>query len=64
MAGGVPVSVPQYEEKDFRLYTQDVMPLITDRSRVMIINSPNNPTGSVLSYNDMVNWLNSRRNVI
>jgi len=54
MAGGVPVSMPQYEEKDFRLDAQDVMPLITDRSRVMIINSPNNPTGSVLSYDDMV----------
>lgn len=54
MAGGVPVSMPQYEEKDFRLDAQDVIPLITDRSRVMIINSPNNPTGSVLSYNDMV----------
>lgn len=54
MAGGVPVSMPQYEEKGFRLDAQDVMPLITDRSRVMIINSPNNPTGSVLSYNDMV----------
>jgi len=54
MAGGVPVSTPQYEVKGFRLDAQDVMPLITDRSRVMIINSPNNPTGSVLSYDDMM----------
>lgn len=53
MAGGVPVSMPQSEEKDFRLDAQDVMPLITNRSHVIITNSPHNPTGSVLSYNDL-----------
>jgi len=54
MAGGIPVSMPILEGKDFRLDAHDVMPLITDRSRVMIVNSPHNPTGAVLSYDDIV----------
>jgi len=53
LAGGVPVSMPQFEENDFKLNAEVVMPLITDRSRVMIMNSPNNPTGSVLSHDDL-----------
>ena len=53
MAGGVPVSMPLLEENDFRLNADVVMSLITDKSRVMILNSPNNPTGSVLSYDDI-----------
>lgn len=53
MADGVPVSMPLLEENNFRLNADVVMPLITDRSRVMIMNSPNNPTGSVLSYDDI-----------
>jgi len=53
LAGGVPVSMPLLEENNFRLDGDVVMPLITDKSHVMIVNSPNNPTGSVLSYDDM-----------
>ncbi|MFQ5758083.1 MAG: pyridoxal phosphate-dependent aminotransferase [Candidatus Bathyarchaeia archaeon] len=53
MAGGIPVSMPILEKDSFRLDADVVMSLITDRSRVMIINTPNNPTGSVLSYDDI-----------
>ena len=54
MAGGVPISMPLLEEKDFRLDANDVIPLLTGKSRVMIVNSPNNPTGSVLLYDDIM----------
>ena len=50
LADGVPVSMPLLEENNFRLDADAVMPLITDRSHVMIMNFPNNPTGSILSY--------------
>jgi len=53
LAGGVPVSMPLLEENNFKLDADVVMSLITDRSRVMILNSPNNPTGSVLSHDDI-----------
>ncbi len=53
IAGGVPVSMPMVEKDSFRLDADVVMSLITGRSRVMITNTPNNPTGSVLSYADI-----------
>ena len=53
MAGGVPVSMPMLEKEYFKIDAEVVMSLITDRSRVMITNTPNNPTGSVLSYDDV-----------
>ena len=54
LAGGVPVSVPLLEKNDFRVSIDDVMSLITDKSRVMVLNYPNNPTGAVLSYDKVV----------
>jgi aspartate/methionine/tyrosine aminotransferase len=54
LAGGVPVHVPLLEKDGFRLDADAVMSRITDRSRVIIINSPNNPTGAVFSYGDLL----------
>jgi aspartate/methionine/tyrosine aminotransferase len=45
--------MPLLEKNSFTLNAETVMPLITDKSRVIIVNSPNNPTGSVLSYHDL-----------
>jgi aminotransferase len=53
MAGGGPVSMPVLEKKGFKPDAKVVMSLITDKSRVIITNTPNNPTGSVLSHNDI-----------
>ena len=53
LAGGVPVSVPLLEKNGFKPSIDDVMSLITKKSRVIILNHPNNPTGAVLSYNEM-----------
>lgn len=53
MADGVPVSVPTLEQNGFKVDKSLVMSQITDKSRVVIINSPHNPTGSVLSYDDL-----------
>jgi len=52
MADGVPVSVPLFEKDGFKYDIDAVMSRITDKSRVMIVNSPSNPVGHVLSYEE------------
>jgi aminotransferase len=52
MADGVPVSVPLFEKDGFKYDAHVVMSRITDKSRVMIVNSPSNPVGQVLSYKE------------
>jgi len=53
MAGGTPVFMPLVEENGFKIEEEDVISQITDKTRLMIINSPNNPTGAVLSHDDL-----------
>lgn len=53
IVGGVPVSMPMLEDDGFKPDIETVTSLITKKSRVIIINSPNNPTGSVLTYDEM-----------
>jgi len=44
-----PVYVPIREENEFRMDPDDIKAKITDRTRLIIINSPHNPCGSVLT---------------
>jgi aminotransferase len=53
LAGGVPVHIPLHEEKEFKPSVDDVTSLVTDKSCVIILNYPNNPTGAVLSYDEV-----------
>jgi aminotransferase len=53
LAGGKPVEVPTYEENEFRLNVDDLEKHVTERTRALIINTPNNPTGSVLTKKDI-----------
>lgn len=53
IAGGVPISIPMFEDDGFKPNVETVTSLLTKKSRVIIINSPNNPTGSVLSHNEL-----------
>lgn len=54
MADGISVSVPLFEKDGFKYNADIVMSHITDKSRVMIVNSPSNPVGHVLSYEEAV----------
>jgi aspartate/methionine/tyrosine aminotransferase len=51
--GGTPVAAPLREENDFRMDTAEIESLVTDRTRMLIINSPHNPTGSILTADDI-----------
>ncbi len=53
LAGGVPVELPTYEEEDFQINMERLESLITDRTKALIINTPNNPSGSCLSVETM-----------
>jgi aspartate/methionine/tyrosine aminotransferase len=47
LCGGVPVPVPTYQKDDFALDVAEIEARITDRTRMFVLVSPNNPTGAV-----------------
>ena len=49
LAGGVPIPVKLLEERDFDLDMEGLEAAITPRTRMIILNSPGNPTGGILS---------------
>ena len=51
--GGVPVPSPLREENEFRLDMQELIGLITPRTKLIILNSPNNPCGSTIPLADL-----------
>ena len=52
-AGGVKVEVQTYAENDFRADPADVRAAISDKTRALLLVSPNNPAASVISPADM-----------
>ena len=53
LAGGVPVIIETKEEDDFRLLPEQVKEKITDKTKLLILPYPNNPTGAVMSKADL-----------
>ena len=53
LAGGVPVPVPTYESRSFRLTAEDLKQYITPRTKAIIMCYPNNPTGAVMEISDL-----------
>jgi aspartate aminotransferase len=51
--GAKAIPVRLHEEKDFSLDVNELANLITDRTRLIILNSPHNPTGGILSKRDI-----------
>ena len=49
MAGGVPISVPAKEEHGFTPHIDDFRSRVTDKTKMIVLNTPNNPTGAVYS---------------
>jgi aspartate aminotransferase len=52
-SGATPVPYPIREEKDFGFDAEEVLSLITPATRLIIINSPANPTGGVVSREEI-----------
>jgi aminotransferase len=52
MAHGVPVAVDTFRKDDFRLTVAELEKKVTPRTRVLLLNFPNNPTGATLDQAD------------
>ena len=53
MTGAVPKIINTKEENSFRLTPQELEAAITDKSKVLILSYPNNPTGAVMRKADL-----------
>lgn len=52
-AYGVPVAIQTKKENGFRLTRQDLEENVSDKTKVLLLNYPNNPTGAALSKKDV-----------
>ena len=50
--GGTPVKVTTHEANAFALTTEDLESAITERTKVVVVNSPNNPSGGVVQRDE------------
>ena len=52
-AGAKPVPLPILEEKNFRFTAEDLRERVSDRTRLLILNYPHNPTGGTLARSEL-----------
>lgn len=53
LAYGVPVRIPLKAENNFKLTKKEVLDALTDRTKILILPFPNNPTGAVMTREDL-----------
>ncbi len=53
MAGGVPVIIELKAENEFRLTAQELEEAITDKTKILVLPFPNNPTGAIMERSDL-----------
>ncbi len=53
MADGVPVIVELKNENEFKLTVEDMKEKVTDRTKILVMPFPNNPTGSIMTREDL-----------
>ena len=54
LAGGKPVIIELKVEDQFKLTKEQLLNSITDKTKVLIMPFPNNPTGAIMDYDDLV----------
>ena len=50
---GVPVTIPLKEENQFRLTKEELLEKITDKTKILVLPFPNNPTGAIMERQDL-----------
>ncbi len=53
LAGGVPVVIELKAENNFKLTRQELLASITDKTKILILAFPNNPTGAIMDKQDL-----------
>ncbi len=53
LCGGIPVALNTKESDGFRLTASGLMEKITDKTKVLMISFPNNPTGAIMEAEDL-----------
>ena len=53
LAGGVPVKIQLKNENEFRLTPEELESAITSKTKILLINYPNNPTGAIMTKSDL-----------
>ncbi len=53
IADGIPVMIETREENDFKFTVEDLNKVLTPKTKAIIINSPNNPTGSIYTREEL-----------
>lgn len=53
LADGVPVPIELKEENEFRLTKQELLDAITDKTKILVLPFPNNPTGAIMERADL-----------
>lgn len=54
LTGGVPVHIQCTEENQFRLTPEQLQNALTEKTKLLVLSYPNNPTGAVLRHEDLV----------
>ena len=50
---GVPVTIPLQEKNEFRLTAQELRDAITEKTKLLVLPFPNNPTGAIMTREDL-----------
>lgn len=53
LAGGVPVIVTTTKEQNFKLTAEDLVAAVTDKTKAIVLNTPNNPTGMLYTEEEL-----------
>ena len=53
LADAVPVIIELKEENQFRLTAQEVLDKVTDKTKILVLPFPNNPTGAIMEQSDL-----------
>lgn len=54
LAGGKPVIIELKEENEFRLTKEELLNAITDKTKILVLPFPNNPTGAIMEKEDLM----------